>query len=261
MFELTGRRALVGGSSQGIGRAIAEVFARQGASVTLLARDEAALRAVCAGLAKSGAQQHGVIVADFAQPDGLQRTVRDAGERVGGFDILVNNTGGPHAAAVLESSVDAFRRAFEMHVVCNQLLAQTLVPWMKERKWGRILQVISTSVKEPIPGLGVSNTTRWAVASWGKSLSRELAPFGITVNNILPGFTDTARLRELFETRAAREGRTVEQVAETARQAIPAARFARPEEIAAAAAFLASNEASYVTGVSLAVDGGRLGSM
>lgn len=261
MINLIGRRALVCGSSQGIGRACAELLATQGASVTLMARDAAGLEKVRTGLARGAGQQHGALVADFTQPKTVQSMAASAVAQDGPFDILVNNTGGPSPGPILSAETSALLRAFEMHVICNQLLAQTLIPGMQAQRYGRIIQIISTSVKEPIPGLGVSNTTRWAVAAWAKTLSREVAPHGITVNNVLPGFTATARLTELFEARAARDGNTAaEQEAQTLRS-VPMGRFAAPEEIAAAVVFLASPAASYITGVSLAVDGGRLGTM
>jgi 3-oxoacyl-[acyl-carrier protein] reductase len=261
MFRLDGKHALVCGSSQGIGRAAAEVLARQGATVTLAARDEAALRTVVFGLDRTAGQRHHVVVADFTDPLAVRQRVAAHVAAAAPVDILVNNTGGPKSGPILEAKPEEFTTAFAMHVVCNHLLVQALAPTMKERRWGRIINIISTSVREPIPGLGVSNTTRWAVASWAKTLSRELAPFGITVNNVLPGYTDTARLRALFESRAKREGQTPEQIAAATMAAVPAGRFATPDEIAAAVAFLASAEASYVNGVSLAVDGGRLGAM
>lgn len=260
MFDLTRKRAIVCGSSQGIGRAIAETLARQGAAVTLVARDEAALRGVADGLSTSAAQRHQVLAADFRDPPALQAAVAEHLKQNGPAHILVNNTGGPSSGPILDAAGDDFLNAIRMHVVCNQLLVQTVVPGMKSEQYGRIINVISTSVREPIPGLGVSNTTRWAVAAWAKTLSRELAPFGITVNNVLPGYTDTARLRSLFESRSKREGRPAEQIAAETRNAVPMGRFGRPEEIAAAAAFLASPEASYVNGINLPVDGGRLGS-
>jgi 3-oxoacyl-[acyl-carrier protein] reductase len=178
----------------------------------------------------------------------------------GPVHILINNTGGPSSGPLVDAMPDEFLNAIRMHVVCNQLLVQAVLPGMKSAGFGRVINIISTSVREPIPGLGVSNTTRWAVAAWAKTLSRELAPFGITVNNVLPGYTDTARLRARFEWRAGREGRSSEDLAAEAQKAVPIGRFGRPEEIAAAIAFLASPEASYVNGINLPVDGGRLGS-
>ncbi len=259
MLNLKSKRAIVCGSSQGIGRAAAKLLAQQGAAVTLVARDQAALTEVLKSLPPG--PEHHTLVADFARPAELQAAVAKHLAAAGPAHILVNNTGGPASGPILDAKPDDFLNAMQMHLVCNQLLVQTVVPGMKQAGYGRIINIISTSVREPIPGLGVSNTTRWAVAAWAKTLSRELAPFGITVNNVLPGFTDTARLRALFEARAKREGRTPQQVAEETMKAVPAARFGRPEEIAAAVAFLASPEASYVNGINLPVDGGRLGSM
>lgn len=259
MINLQGRRAIVCGSTQGIGRAAAALLAQQGAAVTLVARDEAALVDVQKTLAAGAA--HDRIVADFSRPAELQAAVAKHLAAIGPAHVLVNNTGGPAGGPILDAKPDDFILAMQMHLVCNQLLVQTVVPGMKQAGYGRIINIISTSVREPIPGLGVSNTTRWAVAAWAKTLSRELGPFGITVNNVLPGYTDTARLRALFETRAKREGRTPEQVTEETMKAVPAGRFGKAEEIAAAVAFLASAEAAYVNGINLPVDGGRLGSM
>jgi len=258
LFSLKGRHAVVCGSTQGIGRAIATCFARLGAGVTLVARDEVALKRTRAELDTAAGQSHGTLGADFSRPDALR-------ERIGAWlgagntaHILVNNTGGPPAGPIADAAPDVFIQAVTMHVVCNQILAQALIPGMKAAGYGRIINIISTSVKEPIPGLGVSNTTRGAVASWAKTLSRELAPFGITVNNILPGFTDTARLAELFQGKAEKQGVAIDKVRDEAVAKIPAARLADPDEIAAAAAFLAAPAASYVNGINLPVDGGRL---
>lgn len=261
MFDLRGKRAMVCGSTQGIGRSSAEILARQGAQVTLIARDEAALHSVHAQLDRSHNQSHDAIAADFRDPDALRGKVQRWVDTHGSVHILVNNTGGPSSGPILNARQDEFMNAFTMHVLCNHAMVQTIVPGMKQARFGRIINIISTSVREPIPGLGVSNTTRWAVAAWAKTMSRELAPFGITVNNILPGFTATSRLRELFKSRAEREGKPLEEIERAAEAGVPIGRFARPEEIAAAVAFLASSEASYVTGINLPVDGGRLSSM
>ncbi len=256
-LDLAGRRALVCGSTQGIGLAAAAEISRLGASVTLLARNEAALREARESLPAAAGQRHGFEVADFTRPEQVEAAVaRVVAE--GAAHILVNNTGGPPGGPALEAGVEEYRRAFEMHLICNQLLTQALVPGMKEAGFGRIVNVLSTSVREPIPNLGVSNTIRGAVAQWAKTLSRELGPFGITVNNVLPGFTDTARLRDLFEAKAQRESKTVERVEEEMKATIPLGRLGRPEEIGAAIAFLCSPAGGYISGAHLAVDGGRL---
>ncbi|MFQ5549899.1 MAG: SDR family oxidoreductase [Gemmatimonadales bacterium] len=252
---LTGKNALVCGSSQGIGRAAAEALARNGARVTLLARDRDTLASVAQSL--DGAA-HDFLTADFDDPEQVRRVVAEYLNSSAPFHILVNNTGGPKAGEIVEAQGDEFLLAFKRHLVCNQLLAQALLPGMKAAGYGRIVNIASTSVREPIRGLGVSNTIRGAVASWAKTLAREVAPDGVTVNNVLPGYTDTARLRSLINTRAEATGQTVEQVTQSWVDVIPTGRFASPAEIAVAIAFLASPAASYITGVSLPVDGGRI---
>ncbi len=257
-YSLIGKRAIVCGASQGIGRACAEEFARLGARVTLVARDEQALRDVCAALVRSGAEKHDWLAVDFDDPPAVGQRAREHLAQSGPIHILVNNSGGPPAGAIFEAQPEQFLAAFQRHLVCNQLLAQTLVPGMKESGYGRIINIISTSVRQPIAGLGVSNTIRGAVASWAKTLANELAPFGITVNNVLPGYTATGRLDSIIKGRAERAGKTPEAIGKSMRDEVPMGRFAEPHEIAAAAAFLASPAASYITGVSLPVDGGRI---
>lgn len=254
---LDGRRSLVCGSSQGIGRACAEELARLGSAVTVVARDETALRKVVAELATVGGRDHRYIAADFADPPGLQAKVSAHVEDVGAIHILINNTGGPPHGALVEAKPEQFLQAISNHIVCNQLLVQTLLSGMKAAGYGRIVNIISTSVIAPIKGLGVSNTTRGAVANWGRTLAGELAPFGITVNNILPGYTATARLQSLFQAKAEKAGTSVKEIERRTVESIPMGRLASPEEIAAVVGFLASPGASYLTGVNLPVDGGR----
>lgn len=251
--SLSGRSALVGGSTQGIGKAAAIELASLGATVTLIARDESRLKAVAAELPTAAGQKHTYLVADFTQPE----TVSKALGATAPYHILINNTGGPKGGPAHAASPDDYLAAFRMHMVCNQILVQAVLPAMKEAKYGRIVNILSTSVKAPIPDLGVSNTIRAAVANWAKTLAGELGPFGITVNNILPGFTDTARLTELFKNKAAKTNKTLEQVREEAIATIPARRLGRPEEIAAAVAFLATPAAAYINGTNITVDGGR----
>lgn len=261
-LDLTSQRALVGGSTQGIGRAVAEELARLGAAVTLLARDETRLQEVAAALPTPHGQKHGYLVADFTRPDVLQERLQaHLATHSEGFDILVNNTGGPAGGPIMEASVDAFRAAFEQHVVCNHLLAQAVVPAMRQRGHGRIINIISTSVKQPLPGLGVSNTIRGAVASWAKTLANELGPHGITVNNVLPGATLTQRHTSLIEKKVAQTGQPVEEIEAGMLRLIPANRFGQAEEVAAAVAFLASGAAGYINGINVPVDGGRTGSL
>ncbi len=257
MIDLKGKRALVCGSSHGIGLACAKELAAHGAAVTLLAREEKALGEAVASLAISSGQTHSVIVADSAHPDQLESSVRAHIDANGSFQILVNNTGGPPSGPILDADPDAFATAISNHVICNHRLAKTLLPGMKEVGYGRIINIISTSVILPIAGLGVSNTTRGAVANWGRTWAAELAPLGITVNNVLPGYTDTERLNSLFQKKAKRSGSTPDRVKADTIAAIPMRRLADPAEIGAVVAFLASPAASYLTGVNLPIDGGR----
>ncbi|MFQ5709087.1 MAG: SDR family oxidoreductase [bacterium] len=255
--RLDGKRALVCGSSQGIGKAVAVELAQSGAAVILLARNEAALKKVVTELKAVSDQNHGYLVADFAQVAAVRKTIEQFVAGNPPVHILVNNTGGPPSGPIFEASAEEFVQAFSNHLVCNQVLAQTVVPGMKAEKYGRIINIISTSVKQPIKGLGVSNTVRGAVANWSKTLAGELAPFGITVNNVLPGATKTTRLSALIETKAAKSGKTREEVSSEMISAIPAGRFAEASEIASAVAFLASPAAAYINGINLPVDGGR----
>jgi 3-oxoacyl-[acyl-carrier protein] reductase len=259
-LDLAGKHALVCGASEGIGRAAAHELALLGCDVTVLARRAEVLQEVAAALPRRGAQQHGWIAADVAQTATLraQAEALAAGKPV---HILVNNTGGPPGGPAHGAAVAAFEDAFGRHLIANHALVQALLPGMRAAGFGRIVNVISTSVREPIPNLGVSNTIRGAVASWAKTLSRELAPFGITVNNVLPGYTETARLTQIIRDRAEAGGKREADIAEAMRASVPAGRFARPEEIGGVIAFLCAPAAAYVTGVSLAVDGGRMQSI
>lgn len=254
---LAGKNALVGGASQGIGRACAIELARLGAAVTIMARDEKALAEVVAMLDVSAGQKHKFLAVDFSDPNALREQVSKHIQVNGPVQILVNNTGGPPHGALLDATPDQFLKAISDHVVCNQLLVQAVLPGMKTAGYGRIVNIISTSVVAPIKGLGVSNTTRGAVAQWARTLAGELAPLGITVNNVLPGYTATARLRTLFDAKAAKAGKTADEIERQTVDAIPMGRLADPAEIGAVVAFLASPAASYVTGVNLPVDGGR----
>jgi 3-oxoacyl-[acyl-carrier protein] reductase len=251
---LEGRNALVCGASRGIGRACAMEFASLGARVVLVARSWDAL---AASRERLGPGEHEILAADFGEPSRLLEAVNRLVARISPFHILLNNTGGPPSGAIFDATPEALLSAFASHLLCNQVLTQAVVPGMKEAGYGRIINIVSTSVKQPIRGLGVSNTVRGAVASWSKTLSAELAPFGITVNNILPGATRTERLSEIIRERARASGRSEKEIEAEMIREIPAGRIGSPEDIAAAAGFLAGPRAAYITGVSLPVDGGR----
>jgi 3-oxoacyl-[acyl-carrier protein] reductase len=259
-LNLKGKRALVCGSSQGIGKASAIELALMGANVCLLARNEEALKKVLKELALQEGQKHEILIADFSNPEQLKTVLTDY-LKDRNVDILINNTGGPAGGQAIEASADLFINAFNMHLICNQILVQAIVPGMKKNGFGRIINIISTSVKTPLRGLGVSNTIRGAVASWAKTLSLELGPFGITVNNVLPGFTMTGRLEFLINSIADREGKSFESVKNEMISTIPAGRIAEAAEVAAAVAFLASPAASYINGINVPVDGGKTQSL
>ena len=254
---LIGKTALVGGSTQGIGKATAKLLADKGASIILLSRNIGKLKKTILELNTSMGQSHSFLVADFDDPDKVNQVVKEYIEKENDINILINNTGGPPAGSIINSSSENFNNAFSNHLINNHNLAKLLIPGMKKSGYGRIINIISTSVKAPLNGLGVSNTVRAAVANWSKTLSNELAPDAITVNNVLPGATLTERLTNIIANRALKDKLNESTIEEKMLDEIPMNRFAEPKEIAAAVAFLASYEAAYVTGINLPVDGGR----
>ncbi|MFD2823030.1 SDR family oxidoreductase [Lacinutrix iliipiscaria] len=258
-LNLNNKYALVCGSTAGIGKATALALAEEGVQVTLIARNEDKLKMALSELPQH--KNHDYIVADFSNPKTLQSKVLEYIDKHHGFHILVNNTGGPKGGPVFAANVEEFESAFTQHLKCNHVLAQAVVPFMKSEAYGRIINVISTSVKQPLDGLGVSNTIRGAVANWSKTLANELGQFGVTVNNVLPGATGTERLAEIIKNKSAKTGNTEEEAANAMKSAVPAKRFAKPEEIASAITFLASEPASYINGINLPVDGGRTKSL
>lgn len=259
-LSLEGKNAVICGSSQGIGLAIAQELALLGANCILVARNAKSLGVATNTLQSSFHQHHSFSVADFSKPNEVRKAI-DMITANQSIHILVNNTGGPAAGLISEAKEEDFLNAFNQHLINNQILVKAVLPGMKRRKFGRIINVISTSVKIPLPNLGVSNTIRAAVAAWAKTMANELGQYNITVNNILPGYTETKRLDSLLSTNAKKKKMTVEQTAQEMVKDIPAKRFGAPEEIAAVAAFLASPAASYVNGTSIPVDGGRTGSI
>jgi len=260
-LDLTGKTAIVCGSTQGIGLAAAVELALLGANVTLVARNEDKLREAVEDLDTSLGQLHRYVVADFADHEALRSAIESYLRLCPEVHILVNNTGGPSGGPIIEAESEQFLKTFQMHVINNQFLVQSVAPSMKSAGFGRIINIISTSVKQPIIGLGVSNTIRGAVASWAKTMSLELGQYGITVNNVLPGYTETARLDSVLEMRSKAQGKSTEQVAQELQAAIPIRRFSEAKEVAAAVAFLASPAAASISGVNLPVDGGRTESL
>lgn len=260
-LDLNGKHALVCGASAGIGRAAALELALLGADVTVLARRAETLEAVASSLPRNAAgQRHDWIAVDISEHEALAARIQ-ALASANPVHILVNNTGGPPGGRAIDSDATAYLDAFNRHLLANQVLVRAVLPAMQRAHWGRIVNVISTSVKEPIVNLGVSNSIRGAVASWAKTLSRELAQDGITVNNVLPGYTRTQRLEQILDDRSASTGKTRDAIAATMLSTVPVGRFAEASEVAAAIAFLASPAAAYINGVSLAVDGGRMQSI
>lgn len=259
-LQLSGKNALVCGSTAGIGLASAVELALLGANVTLLGRNEEKLKHTLTLLHQSGNQKHGYLVADLSDPEQLKESI---GKQLQNsiFNILINNTGGPPPGQAIDAEFSDFLAAFKMHLGSSQTITKMVVPGMKQSGYGRIINIISTSVKIPLPGLGVSNTIRGAMASWAKTLSLELGPFGITVNNVLPGSTMTGRLDGLIKNKAEKQGKSYEKVKEEMMAEVPLRRISEPGEVAAMVAFLASPAAGYVSGTSIPVDGGRTGSI
>jgi 3-oxoacyl-[acyl-carrier protein] reductase len=256
-INLNGYQAVVGGSSRGLGLAVATQLAASGAQVTLMARNELKLKAIQQNLPTPNNQQHDYLVIDYADFPGFERRVIDFFESKS-VDILVNNTNGPAPGTVLQKEVDDYQQAFNLLFKSYHSLTHLLLPHMHANGFGRIINLSSTSVKEPIPNLALSNTIRTAVISWAKSLSREVAPFGITVNNILTGSFDTERITEILNAQSQQTGTSMEKLIEEKRAKIPAGRFGKPEEFGYLVAFLASPMAGYINGASIPIDGGYL---
>ena len=256
-LDLAGRRALVCGSSQGMGLAIAKELSSMGARITLFARNEDSLKEAITEL-KPG--DHDYLVADFDDLDAVKKETQ-VGLEKGDYQILINNSGGPAPGPLHEAKLNDFDVVMKRHLHVSHTLMQLLLPGMKKANYGRIVNIISTSVKVPIPGLGVSNTVRGAMASWSKTLANELGTYGVTVNNILPGFINTARIESLVSGKAQKLGKTESEVEEDMKKTIPAGRFGESSEIAAYAGMLCSNSGAYINGTSLRVDGGRTGSI
>ena len=258
-LNLKNKNALICGSTAGIGKASAMELADLGVNITLIARNEDKLKKVLSELPTNQGQNHNYMVADFSDPNSLKETLSNNISR--NYHILLNNTGGPKGGPIFNADLSEFTDTFSQHLLCNHLLVQAVVSGMKENGYGRIINIISTSVKQPIEGLGVSNTIRGAVANWSKTLASELGPFGITVNNVLPGATATERLDQIMINVGKKIGKSPEAASEVMRSIVPARRFAQPEEIAYAVVFLASEAAGYINGINLPVDGGRTKSL
>lgn len=259
-LSLEGKYALICGSTQGIGLAIADELALLGATCTLVARNEKALKEVTGRLSTKFNQQHTYLITDFTQPNELKKIITSHVQQQP-VHILINNTGGPPGGPITEATEEAFLNAFNQHLICNHILTKAVIPSMKKEGYGRIINIISTSVKIPLNNLGVSNTVRGAVASWAKTMANELGQYQITVNNILPGYTRTQRLDAIINESARTKNKNNAETEKEMQQGTPMKRFGEPAEIAAVAAFLASPAASYVSGTSIPVDGGRTGSI
>jgi 3-oxoacyl-[acyl-carrier protein] reductase len=260
-ISLIGKCAIVGGSTQGIGKAVAIELAKLGAEVIVISRNEDKLKSVVEELNQLNNLTNSYLVADYSDPAMVEEVVKTLVESGKIIHILINNTGGPPGGPANVAKIEEFYDAFRNHLICNHVLVKLLLPGMKKDNYGRIINIISTSVKQPIPNLGVSNTIRGAVASWAKTLASELGQFGITVNNVLPGMTKTQRLISIVSSRAENQNISVETIEKGLIETIPAKRFAEASEIGYAAAFLASPAASYINGINLPVDGGRIQSL
>ena len=256
---LKNKFAFVSGGSDGIGASTAVLLSEAGCNVTITGRDNSKLDNIYSQLDTSINQKHNKISVDYNVPKDMIATIAEhSNSNDIRYDVLINNSGGPKPGKIVDSSIDDFHSTFDRHLICNHLLFQEFYPHMKYNQFGRVINIISTSVKQPIRGLGVSNTIRGAVASWAKTLSYEVAADGITVNNILPGFTETGRLDSIIETKSAKLGISQNDVISDMISSIPVGRFGRPDEIAKLVVFLSSEDSSYINGVSIQVDGGRV---
>lgn len=260
-INLKGKNALVCGSTKGIGFAIAKQLAACGAQVTLIARNRGLLEKVVKDLPADHNQKHDFLVADFTKPEQVKEAIQEKVNAPYIYHILINNSGGPSPGALLNAKEEEFIMAFNSHLLSSHLLVQQLADGMRHSGYGRIINIISTSVKLPLKGLGVSNTIRAAVGNWAKTLANELGSFGITVNNVLPGATATDRLTQIIEGKALKSNASIDEVSNEMLEEIPMKRFAKPEEIAFAVCFLASEFASYINGTNMPVDGGRTGNL
>jgi len=257
--SLLNNYALVCGSTQGIGLCVAKELAQKGFNLVLVSRNEKKLKQIISSLPKTN-KEHVFVACDFNKPDELKEKISSLIKKHK-VTILINNTGGPSSGSILESKKDDFISAFKMHVICSQILTKLVVPEMKKIKFGRIINIISTSVKAPIQNLGVSNTIRGAVANWSKTLANELGEYSVTVNNILPGYTNTKRLESLIQKKSTYSGESIDVVKQKMINSVPAKRFGEPEEIAHLVSFLVSSKAGYINGTNIVVDGGRTASL
>jgi 3-oxoacyl-[acyl-carrier protein] reductase len=259
-LSLQNKTAVVCGSTQGIGLASAIELSKLGATCILMARNEEALKDAIRQLDVSPNQKHNYLIADFDKPEMVKQVIENYVAK-NSVHILINNSGGPAGGPIVNATEEDFINTFNRHLICNHILAKAVMSSMKAAGYGRIINIISTSVKIPLANLGVSNTIRGAVASWSKTMANELGQFNITVNNVLPGATNTQRLQSIIQNNAAKKSSTVDAVEEEMKKEIPMKRFADASEIANVVAFLASPAASYINGVNIPVDGGRTGSM
>jgi len=255
-INLKNKTACVFGGSGGIGKAIAIELSKAGANILLIGRNSLRLNRALDELFKQNGQTHDCVVIDMGRSDDLLSAFKSY-PNLKSIDIIINNSGGPPSGPAHLAETDEYIAAFKQHLIAAQTVLKLTVQFMKQNNFGRIINIVSTSVKQPIPGLGVSNTIRGAVANWSKTLSLELAPFGITVNNILPGATKTGRLTEIINNKANKSNSSLEEVEKEMKEVIPIGRFAEPKEIAYTALFLSSDYAAYITGINVPVDGGR----